>query len=197
MRTCWCSTDAYRNRGSRGNWCARYTFRVELAAMERGSSRGSGHHESSTGEEKADTPPRFCCPRRDWFGSLPRSPNSQNNLPAATRKALNASVPVGGRAAFIPVHPSALLRTASAVSFCDWALLGVLCALARGIFRSEWGSAWAKAHPMAGRVCATAEKVKHPAGEKFFTPSGARTCAIPWRGPCTEFRHDSCNTEHR
>jgi hypothetical protein len=46
-------------------------------------------------------------------------------------------------------------------------------------------------------VCATVEKVKHPASQKFFTPSGVRSCAIPGRGPCTEFRHDSCNTAPR
>ena len=46
-------------------------------------------------------------------------------------------------------------------------------------------------------VCATVEKVKHPAGEKFFIPSGKRSYAIFWPRARTEFRHDSCNTAHR
>jgi hypothetical protein len=45
-----------------------------------------------------------------------------------------------------------------------------------------------------GTVCATVQKVKHPAGEKIFIPSGIRSYA-PFRLRVrTEFRHDSCNT---
>jgi hypothetical protein len=45
-------------------------------------------------------------------------------------------------------------------------------------------------------VCATVQKAKHPACEKFFTPCYTRGYTI--FGPRTrpEFRHDSCNTEH-
>ncbi len=46
-------------------------------------------------------------------------------------------------------------------------------------------------------VCATAEKAKHPASEKFFIPSGTRSYVTSARAARTEFRHDSCNTEHR
>ena len=46
-------------------------------------------------------------------------------------------------------------------------------------------------------VCATVEKVKHPARGKSFIPFGTRSCVIVGRCPRTEFRHDSCNTEHR
>ena len=43
-------------------------------------------------------------------------------------------------------------------------------------------------------IRATVEKVKHPAGEKFFIPSDTRSYASFWLRPCTEFRHDSCHT---
>jgi hypothetical protein len=79
--------------------------------------------------------------------------------------------------------------------FRDWALPGVLCGSARG-HSDPHGSAWAKAHPTNDHVCATVEKLKHPASQKFFIPSGTRGYAILRRCPCTEFRHDSCNTEH-
>ena len=49
----------------------------------------------------------------------------------------------------------------------------------------------------AGTVPATVEKVKHPAGQKFFIPSRTRSCAILRRPARTEFRHDSCNTAPR
>jgi hypothetical protein len=46
-------------------------------------------------------------------------------------------------------------------------------------------------------VCATVEKTKRGASEKFFIPSGARSYAIFGRRAGTEFRHDSCNAAHR
>jgi hypothetical protein len=42
-------------------------------------------------------------------------------------------------------------------------------------------------------ICATVQKVKHPAGEKFFIPWGTRSYANFGRPARTEFRHDSCN----
>ncbi len=47
------------------------------------------------------------------------------------------------------------------------------------------------------RVCATVEKAKHPKCGKFFIPSGTRSYTAFGPRPRTEFRHDSCNTEHR
>jgi hypothetical protein len=44
-------------------------------------------------------------------------------------------------------------------------------------------------------VCATVEKAKHSASEKFFIPLNARSYAVFGRRTRTEFRHDSCNTE--
>jgi hypothetical protein len=57
---------------------------------------------------------------------------------------------------------------------------------------------WRQAAP-SGRdhVCATVEKTKRGASEKFFIPSGARSYAIWGLRVRTEFRHDSCNTAHR
>ncbi len=46
-------------------------------------------------------------------------------------------------------------------------------------------------------VHATVEKGKHPAGEKSFIPYGMSGYATFGHGARTEFRYDSCNTEHR
>ncbi len=46
-------------------------------------------------------------------------------------------------------------------------------------------------------TCATVEKVKHPACKKFFIPSGTTSYTTFRPPPCTEFRHDSCNTAPR
>jgi hypothetical protein len=46
-------------------------------------------------------------------------------------------------------------------------------------------------------ICATVEKVKHRASQKFFIPYRTRSCAILGRLARTEFRHDSCNTAPR
>jgi hypothetical protein len=51
--------------------------------------------------------------------------------------------------------------------------------------------------PGNDHVCATVQKVKHPAREKFFIPLGARSCALFGRCLRPEFRHDSCNTAPR
>jgi hypothetical protein len=54
---------------------------------------------------------------------------------------------------------------------------------------------WASGnHPANDHVCATIQKVKHPAGEKFFIRLATRSCAAGPRRARTEFRHDSCNT---
>jgi len=52
-------------------------------------------------------------------------------------------------------------------------------------------------HPTNGHVCATVDKAKHSASQKFFIPSGARSYAILGHPARTEFRHDSCNADHR
>jgi hypothetical protein len=56
----------------------------------------------------------------------------------------------------------------------------------------DWGGEHSP--PTNDHVCATVEKVKHPASQKFFIPSRTRSCAILGRPARTEFRHDSCNT---
>jgi hypothetical protein len=43
-------------------------------------------------------------------------------------------------------------------------------------------------------VCATVEKVKHPARKEIIIPCHTRTYAIFEPRARTEFRHDSCNT---
>jgi hypothetical protein len=46
-------------------------------------------------------------------------------------------------------------------------------------------------------VCATVEKVKYPASQKFFIPLGTKICATWQLRARPEFRHDSCNTAPR
>ena len=43
-------------------------------------------------------------------------------------------------------------------------------------------------------ICATVEKAKRPACEKFFIPCHTRGYASFGPRARTEFRHDSCNT---
>jgi hypothetical protein len=59
------------------------------------------------------------------------------------------------------------------------------------------GFAMLHASVRSGHVCATVQKVKHLAAEKFFIPLGTRSCAILGGCPRPEFRHDSCNTAPR
>jgi len=60
-----------------------------------------------------------------------------------------------------------------------------------------WGLSSAPGLGSNDNVCATIQKVKHPAREKFFIPSRTRGYAIFGRSARTEFRHDSCNTAPR
>jgi hypothetical protein len=73
--------------------------------------------------------------------------------------------------------------------FCDLVLLGDLCVPSASL-RAGLG---ARIGSGCDHVCATVQK-EDTASEKFFIPSGTRSCAIFGRCLRTEFRQDSCNT---
>jgi len=129
------------------------------------------------------------------------------NLPAGTRKALNASVPASfffasfawfavekqfpGVSSRFPVRPGsgppyAVPSRRSSASIWDLVLR----------FRASWRLG-ARMGSGCDQVGATVEEVKHPACQKISIPLGARSCAVLGPGPRTEFRHDSCNTAPR
>jgi hypothetical protein len=150
--------------------------------------------------------------RRDWFGSLPRFPDrsfgaAKDNLPAGIRKALNASVPGGGRPMSIrvplpsccpclypqrPSASSAVEKQFPLVSSRFPVCPPVLCPRFSAFLAS-----WREMGSACDHVCATVGKLKHPVSGEFFIPAGTRSCAILWCCPRTEFRHDSCNTAPR
>ncbi len=132
------------------------------------------HHDIALGEVGHNPQfPTQAPPRSD---ARHRSTQAFLALLAAWREEI--LVPADGRAGFIRfigVHPRFRCPC-----------LSVLCLPSSG------------RHPLrsAYRLC-NSGKGKTPPSEKFFTPLGAGSCAIIERGPCTEFRHDSCNTAPR
>jgi hypothetical protein len=91
----------------------------------------------------------------------------------------------------ISVHPSALLRTASAVEG-KFPVVSSQPAL-RPRF-SAFLASWREIGSACDHFHATGQKTKHPASQRFSIPCRTRSCAIFGRPARTEFRHDSCNT---